>query len=50
MFKLVAPSTKYERQHNDFEYGNITAGVYGRKFDLMIRDLIFDDSDLPENI
>ncbi|KAI8890646.1 hypothetical protein K501DRAFT_290179 [Backusella circina FSU 941] len=43
-------ATKYERQLNEYEYGDVSTGVYGRKIDLIFKGSILNDKHVKKNI
>ncbi|KAI7897397.1 uncharacterized protein EV154DRAFT_557700 [Mucor mucedo] len=43
-------ATKYDRQLNEYEYGDVSTGVYGRKIDLIFKGSILDDKRIKKNI
>jgi hypothetical protein len=43
-------ATKYERQINEYEYGDVLTGVYGRKIDLIFKGPIVDDKGVKKAI
>lgn len=43
-------ATKYERQINEYKYGDVFTSIYGRKIDLIFKGPIVNDKDVKKTV